>query len=122
MYIDKKYVFDILYYMEEIIIAFDVDGTLISNSEGVGVERLNIDVYHLMVLLSKMKNTKIIVWSGGGKDYAEQIVKKYGLSKYVTACYSKQHYDETINGIVDIAIDDQHEFGMANKNLIVRAK
>ena len=68
------------------------------------------------------KNTKIIVWSGGGKEYAEQIVKKYGLSHLVYACYDKHLYDETIDGKVDIAFDDQHEFDLADKNIIVRMK
>lgn len=108
--------------MKNTIIAFDIDGTLISNANGLGKEKLNIDTYNLMVLLSKFKNTKIIVWSGGGKDYAEQIVTKYGLGEYVERCYAKQGYDETIDGKVDIAIDDQHEFSLGDKNLIVRAK
>lgn len=108
--------------MKEIIIGFDVDGTLISNTNGLGKEKLNIDVYNLMVLLSKMKNTKIIVWSGGGKDYTEQIVQKYGLAQDVDACYGKHEYDETINGRVDIAFDDIHDFNMADKNLIVKCK
>lgn len=108
--------------MKEIIIGFDIDGTLISNTNGLGKEKLNIDVYNLMVLLSKMKNTKIIVWSGGGKDYAEQIVQKYGLAQDVDACYGKHEYDETINGRVDIAFDDIHDFSMADKNLIVKCK
>lgn len=108
--------------MKEITIAFDIDGTLISNTNGLGKEHLNLDVYNLLVLLGKMKNTNIIVWSGGGKEYAEQIVLKYGLNKYVDACFSKQEYDETIQPKVDIAFDDQHEFSLADKNIIVRTK
>lgn len=108
--------------MKEIVIAFDIDGSLISNTNGLGQERLNIDVYNIMVLLSKCKNTRIIVWSGGGQDYAEQIVKKYGLSKYVERCYDKALYDEDIDGMVDIAFDDQHSFDMAISNIIVRTK
>lgn len=108
--------------MKEVIIAFDVDGTLISNTNGLGQERLNIDCYNLMVLLSKQKNTRIIVWSGGGKDYATQIVLKYGLGKYVDAIYGKQDYDESTDGHVDIAFDDIHEFSLADKNIIVRMK
>lgn len=108
--------------MKNIVIAFDVDGTLISNTNGIGVERLNVDVYNIMVLLSKQKNTKIIVWSGGGKEYAEQIVLKYGIDRYVTQCYAKQDYDETVDGNVDIAFDDQHEFNLATNNIIVRTK
>jgi len=108
--------------MKNITIAFDVDGTLISNTNGLGKEKLQLDTYNLMVLFSKMKNTRIIVWSGGGKDYAEQIVQKYGLTPYVERCYSKQDYDESIDGKVDIAFDDQHDFSLADKNLIVRLK
>lgn len=108
--------------MKQITIAFDVDGTLISNSNGLGKEKLHIQTYNLMVLLSMMKNTRIIVWSGGGKEYAEQIVNKYGLSLYVEACYGKHEYDESVDGKVDIAFDDQHEFSLADKNIIVRMK
>ncbi len=108
--------------MKNNIIAFDIDGTLISNENGLGCEKLNLQVYSLMVLLYNLKNTRIIVWSGGGKEYAEQIVKKYGLNKYVEQCYGKHEYDETIDGKVDIAFDDQHEFNLADKNLIVRMK
>lgn len=108
--------------MKEVIISFDIDGTLITNSSGLGQESLNIEVYNLLVLFSKMKNTKIYVWSGGGQDYAEQIVRKYGLQKYVERCFGKHEYDETIHGKVDIAIDDEHAFSLADKNLIVRMK
>ena len=108
--------------MKEIIIAFDVDGTLISNTNGLGVERLNVEIYSLMVLLSKMKNTRIIVWSGGGKEYAEQIVTKYGIAKYVTSCHGKAEFDESIDGTVDICFDDQHETLLAEKNIIVRTQ
>lgn len=99
-----------------------MDGTLISNQNGLGKERLNLDVYSILVLLSRMKNTKIIAWSGGGKDYCEQVVLKYGLQKYIERCYTKQDYDETIDGKVDIAFDDEHLFSLAEKNIIVRTK
>lgn len=108
--------------MKEILIAFDVDGTLISNTNGIGIERLNIDIYQMMVLLGKMKNTRIIVWSGGGKEYAEQIVTKYGLDKFVDGCYGKIEYDESIYGTVDVCFDDQHATLLAEKNIIVRTK
>lgn len=111
--------------MKEVIIAFDIDGTIWGNALGSRVEgnSLNLPVAHLMEILSKyMKNTKIIVWSGGGKEYAESIVNKFGLNKYVSSCHDKHLYDETIHGVVSIAFDDQHEFSMAKINLIVRMK
>lgn len=117
--------------MKEIIIAFDVDGTILNN-ESINPETptylrprmgLNLEVITLIQILSKkMKNTKVIVWSGGGKEYAEQIVREYGLEKYVHRCYGKQEYDEEIDGKVDIAFDDQHSFDLAEKNLIVKMK
>jgi phosphoserine phosphatase len=127
--------------MNEVIIAFDVDGTILNN-EGIQPATpihlrprcgVNLEVITLIqILAKKMKNTKIIVWSGGGKEYAEQIVREYGLDKYVHRCYSKptqapQHlkvgeYDETIEGKVDICFDDVHSCVLATNNLIVKMK
>lgn len=128
--------------MDEIIIAFDVDGTILNN-EGIKPETpqylrprmgLNLEVITLIQILSrKMKNTKVIVWSGGGKQYAEQIVREYGLEKYVHQCYGKptnapahlskgDEYDETIHGKVDLCFDDVHACKLADKNIIVKMK
>lgn len=117
--------------MKEIICAFDIDGTILNN-EGISPETptylrprcgVNLEIIMLIQILSKkMKNTKIYVWSGGGKEYAEQIVREYGLEKYVHKCFCKHDYDEIIDGKVDIAFDDQHSFALAEKNLIVKMK
>ena len=117
--------------MKEIIIAFDIDGTLLNNESILpGTPHylrnectVNLEIILLMQILStKMKNTKIIVWSGGGKEYAEKIVRRYGLEKYVHRCYSKNEYDESIYGKVSIAFDDMHDCDLAYINLIVRMK
>ena len=117
--------------MKETIIAFDVDGTILNN-EGIPPEcpphmrpqcGVNLEVIMLIQILSrKMKNTRIYVWSGGGKDYAEQIVRRYGLDRYVDRCFGKQEYDETIDGKVDICFDDVHACTLADKNIIVKMK
>lgn len=118
--------------MKQIIIAFDVDGTILNN-EGIPPETpphqrgrcpLNVEtVLLIQILKKKMKNTKIIVWSGGGQAYAEQVVRGYGLEPYVDSCYSKGDYiGEKEGGRVDIAFDDIHDFNLAEKNLIVRMK
>jgi hydroxymethylpyrimidine pyrophosphatase-like HAD family hydrolase len=117
--------------MKEIIIAFDVDGTILNN-EKINPETpphqrppctVNLEVILLIQLLSKhMKNTKIIVWSGGGLEHAENTVRRYGLERYVYRCYAKQSYDETTEGKVDIAFDDMHSFNLAEKNIIVRMR
>lgn len=113
--------------MQEIIIAFDCDGTILNN-EGIPLETptylrpkcgVNLEVITLIQILSKkMKNSRVIVWSGGGKEYAEGIVRMYGLEKYVSACYDKATCEED----VDIAFDDQHGFNLADKNLIIKMK
>lgn len=117
--------------MEGVIIAFDVDGTILNN-EGIQPDTptylrprcgVNLEVILLIQILSKkMKNTKIYVWSGGGKEYAEKIVREYGLDKYVHRCFGKREYDETIDGKVDICFDDVHACKLADKNLIVKMK
>lgn len=117
--------------MKEIIIAFDVDGTILCN-EGIQPDcpphlrpraGVNLEVIQLIQILSKkMKNTKIYVWSGGGKDYAEKIVREYGLDRYVTRCFGKHEYDDTIDGKVDICFDDVHACELADKNIIVKMK
>lgn len=113
--------------MKEIVIAFDVDGTILNN-EGIPTETpthlrprhgLNLEVVTLIQILSKkMKNTRIIVWSGGGKEYAEKICREYGLEKYVDRCYGKTDCEEK----VDICFDDVHACTLAEKNIIVKMK
>jgi phosphoserine phosphatase len=113
--------------MKEIVIAFDIDGTILNN-EGIPPETpahlrpacgVNLEVILLIQILSKkMKNTRIIVWSGGGLEYARQIVRRYGLERYVDKCYGKDDCDET----VDICFDDVHACELAEKNIIVKMK
>lgn len=113
--------------MKTITIAFDVDGTLIDNEspDPVANERIR----SLLVILASFKNTKIVVWSGGGEIYARQIAATIGINKYVDAYWTKNHL-----GIVDgkhvfdpeytpdIAIDDIQDCVLGNLNLIVKEK
>lgn len=110
--------------MKDLIIAFDVDGTIYGSPFlHKGEPVLNLKTVQIMQLFrDHIKNVKIYVWSGGGKEYAEQIVAKFGLERYVDRCFTKQNYDETIDGKVDIAFDDEYSFEMADKNLIVKTK
>lgn len=113
--------------MKQITIAFDIDGTILNN-EGIPPETpthlrpacgVNLEVIMLIqILAKKMKNTRIIVWSGGGLDYANQIVRRYGLERYVDKCFAKDDCDEN----VDICFDDVHACELADKNIIVKMK
>lgn len=116
--------------MKKITIAFDVDGTLIKerSDKPVANERIRT----LLVVLSGFKNTKIIVWSGGGELYARQVAQAIGIDKYVDQYASKNHIATTktmppvhlFNPDIkpDIAIDDIQGCELGNINLIVREK
>lgn len=99
--------------MQKLIIAFDVDGTLVSEDDVPSFQMINT----LQVLSKLTKNVRIVVWSGGGKEYAEMWGRRLGLDEYVWKYMQK---DRTFH--VDIAFDDQQAFALADKNIIVRLK
>lgn len=122
--------------MENFIIAFDIDGTLISNiNENVVQERrvhgqvypfdaANTQVVEFLILCSRIfKNVKVVVWSAGGQEYAQQWVERLQLEKYVWRTYSKSQYQELCSNRKVIAIDDIHKTRLGNvANLIVKMK
>ena len=57
--------------MKKIKIAFDIDGTIRSNIEpyehgDTSLVKWNYRICELAMTLASMKNTKLILWSGGG--------------------------------------------------------
>lgn len=117
--------------MKQLTIAFDVDGTLISTDlDSKGLLVVNERIRTLLIALSSFKNTRIIVWSGGGAGYAQHIATKINITKYVDAYADKKHQGKDINGKhiflpdmkPDIAIDDIHDCELGKLNLIVREK
>lgn len=116
--------------MEKFILCVDVDGTLIRNVESDGRTHgtpNNDDVPHvpiinMVMVLSTFKNIKLVVWSGGGKQYAETWGRRLGLDKYVWRYASKlEHEDIKKHGRI-IAIDDIQDTAIGDINLIVRNK
>jgi hypothetical protein len=103
--------------MSKITVAFDVDGTLIRN--GGNGDVANARIVDLLKVLSTFKNIKIVVWSGGGRDYAARWVRLLDIEKYVDQVASKTEH-ETI--AADIAIDDIQDTAIGKLNLIVREK
>lgn len=99
--------------MQKLIIAFDVDGTLVSSDDVPSFQMINT----LQVLSKLTKNVRIVVWSGGGKEYAEMWGRRLGLDDYVWKYMAK---DRTFH--TDIAFDDQQAFALADKNVIVKLK
>ncbi len=128
--------------MKKITIAFDVYGTLRNNgtnpygtSEAVVA---NERIRTLLITLASFKNTRIMVWSGGGELYCHQVVAAMGLQKYVDVYADKRvlgctqadcpapdesHWHFGYDGVQpDIAIDDMHDFELGKTNLIVKEK
>lgn len=122
--------------MRKIVIAFDVDGTLINNrhihtypDRPLEPIEPNERPCRMLMDLSHSKNTRIVVWSGQGEQYAKDIVRDLGLSKYVNGYASKNHLGK-VDGkhrfdpdfVPDIAFDDIQACELGVANIIVREK
>lgn len=88
-------------------IAFDCDGTLRDYDD-----KPKEVIVNMLKLLSEAGH-HIIVWSGGGKDYAQSVCRACGIVDYVTECRSKVE-----RGDVDVAFDDEN-VGLALTNIQV---
>lgn len=117
--------------MQRIIVAFDVDGTLIRNEELANRQHSvphngDLPIVHqinTLQVLSTYKNIRIVVWSGGGKAYAAMWGNRLGLDKYVWRYASKLEHEQ-IKQDCDflIAIDDIQATALGDANLIVKEK
>jgi len=118
--------------MTKLVVAFDVDGTLIENGAWLsGVMIPNDRIVTLLKTLASFKNIDVVVWSGGGKAWADKAVDSLDLNKYVKATYSKNCTGKSPDGKTwyfepdikpDIAIDDIQACSLGVLNLIVREK
>lgn len=116
--------------MKKVVIAFDVDGTLVQDGALAEHEIIaNERIRTLLIVMAHMKNTKIIVWSGGGEMWARQAVAALGLDAYVDG-YADKNHKGLVNGVhvfepdmvPDIAIDDIQACELGKINLIVKEK
>lgn len=117
--------------MKTVTIAFDVDGTLISNTQNPNAAyKANERIRGLLIALASFKNVRIVVWSGGGELYARQVAREIGIAPYVNQYASKNHLGQDENGRhmfnpdlrPDIAIDDIQDCTLGVFNLICREK
>lgn len=117
--------------MQKVIFAFDVDGTLVKTNpdyqreHGV-VSPNDLPIVHqinTLQVLSRYKNIRIVVWSGGGKQYAEMWGHRLGLDQYVWRYASKlEHEDIKAQCDFLIAVDDIQATALGDANLIVKEK
>ncbi len=120
--------------MQKVIIAFDVDGTLIKRPEAAPgqtfepgvVSQEDLPVHYWITtlqVLSTCKNVRIVVWSGGGRNYAATWGNRLGLDKYVWKYASKLEHDALKAQCEQlIAIDDIQATRLGDVNLIVKNK
>lgn len=122
--------------MDKFVIAFDVDGTLIRHANANIIQKkrefgepypfdaANLDVVEYLILSSRIfKNADVIVWSGGGKDYAQRWVDRLQLQEFVWKVMSKTEYKELRKLRQVIAVDDIQDTRLGDAaNLIVRMK
>lgn len=116
--------------MQTIVIAFDCDGTLVTTFSSRGGKIVaNERIRSLLIAFASMKNTKIVVWSGGGELWARQVGAAIGIDKYVDL-YADKNHQGVVDGkhvfdpdmVPDIAIDDIQACELGTINLIVREK
>lgn len=77
-------------------VAFDVDGTLIDFDDQPREEIIAKLREH------SIRGDVVYVWSGGGIDYAQRVVSRLHLDRYVDAVIAKQRYQV----LPDITYDD----------------
>ena len=120
--------------MEKIVFAYDVDGTLIRHAnrniiqqrgevgEPYPFDAANLDCVEHLILTSRMfKNVQVVVWSGGGKDYAQRWVERLRIEQFVWKVMSKTEYKQLLETREVIAIDDIQDTRLGNRaNLIVK--
>ena len=109
--------------MEKIAIAFDVDGTLIDSSAETLENHSTITLFGIL-RMQKWKNVSILVWSGGGKQYAEQMFRDYVSNDTdgITFHSKLEHTELRKKYSKIIAIDDVQDTRLGDVNLIVRNK
>lgn len=105
--------------MKKVVIAFDVDGTLLDNTKNVEPPVANERIRSLLITLSSFKNVKIVVWSGSGELWARQAGNILGITSYIDEYASKTEWEKIKP---DIAIDDIQDTAIGKINLIVREK
>lgn len=117
--------------MQKVVIAFDCDGTLIR--DGAMEEHkivANERIRRILIDSAHSKNTKIIVWSGGGELWARQVGAAIGIDKYVDEYRSKNMIGRDEKGHPlfdpeiqpDICYDDIQECTLGKINIIVKEK
>lgn len=98
---------------ERLLVAFDIDGTLIDDLDNPRYEVIDL-------LRWFVKNGhEVVVWSGGGEDYAMHWCNKLGLARMGITYVEKNGFKKRDDGFkLDIAVDDEDASGLGAKVVI----
>jgi hypothetical protein len=108
--------------MQKIVYAFDVDGTLRCNCTPT-CQDINRQVVDGLIFLKHMKNSRIMIWSGGGAEYARNFFASKFPEMSKGICFASKLDPSTWKwGQPDWACDDIQECNLAKYNAIVREK
>jgi hypothetical protein len=90
----------------KLVIAFDVDDCLLIPSIATGLP-LDTPNYETIAIYQwfKSQGYYIVIWSGGGIDYATRWAEKFGLQPD-EVMIKKREIDEKSDPVVDICFDD----------------
>lgn len=110
--------------MQKVLVVFDVDGTLVPKD----TTKVHASTMQLLLAFNfqKWKNVDVAIWSGGGKEYAEDITRRHlrSVSPLLNVkFYSKLEYAQLQQKYdVIVALDDIQDTAIGTANLIVRNK
>lgn len=106
-------------HAKRLYVAFDVDDTLIVPAVATGFDR-DVPNYDTIAVYRwfQAQGNVMIVWSGGGEDYARQWADKLGL---VADHYLDKHTSQQSgwHNVVDLAFDDS-DLTLATVNVKVK--
>lgn len=101
---------------KRLVVAFDVDDTLIVPAVATGFDR-DVPNYDTIAVYRwfQAQGAEMIVWSGGGEDYARQWADKLGL---VADAFFDKH--DPAKPYPDIAFDDSSYLDLGRVNVQVK--
>jgi predicted HAD superfamily phosphohydrolase YqeG len=102
---------------ERCTIAFDVDGTLITED---GYDRPRRDIIAMLHLFCELGHD-VVVWSGGGTDYALAVCRRLGIDHLVRIIPKRNYEQNPQEPMPDIAFDDC-ETSLAKVNVRVKSR
>lgn len=89
------------------IVCIDVDGTLIRHGDGERLTEPNWPIVNLAMCISQWKPFTVVIWSGGGEEYARGWRDALGLHGCIAMAK-----DRFIDGhLPDLVIDDEEGWG-----------